>query len=773
MKESIFDRVIQSLRQAAQHNSQVMVRPEVILWPDPEKQWMPVISIIQEKIKTLWVYGPYDPDILQGPAIWLKCMAAGKLSGYEHDGSETPVIYLPGISKQDFRNVTSAGLLLQPLIEYQYTGTMWLQENGKEWTVAAFVQNAQSGMGVKVAQDTATKDALLAALPDIFQEPGALYNKTFIDAEYLLSLVYPDIITDILKWMSEGDAFFNSLEPERRNTFIKICKTRFEFEPYYRNIRDITLKLGSRKDAWAQAWEYYANAPSKYPKIPELLRLAKPDDLGTGLFFVPEDSWPQINEDKEKSLRESLLNITRIKMPEVSAYLQRLSDEHQKRKKSVWYEMGLAPLIDSLACLISMTHACTLTYPSSDIEELKTFYITEGYKADLWMRKAFASVRTETDQETVKKVIKYIYSPWLENITNRFQNLLAINPDELTGQQPEEFEEIFVLFVDALRYELAVEYAERLEKAGYNVQLSNRWTALPTLTPTAKPFNSPAACSVSQRSVCNDFRPQLTNGKDLNAIHFRESLQQSGFHYLSSVSDISSSGKSWMESGEIDSRGHQEQSALVRRLDEFFRDLIEIIENAFSHGIQLIKVVTDHGWLLLTGGLPKTELPKYLTETRWGRCALIKEGAPTDFLHLPWQWNPSVYVAYAPGISFFKKNEEYAHGGVSLQECIVPTMLIRRQKESRLTGKINTILWNNLICKIELTGAGEDYFMDIRSKPADETTSVVLSSKEKRIVRDDKCSLMVDDSCEGMAVWVVLCSPSGIIIDKQMTSVGK
>ena len=74
----------------------------------------------------------------------------------------------------------------------------------------------------------------------------------------------------------------------------------------------------------------------------------------------------------------------------------------------------------------------------------------------------------------------------------------------------------------------------------------------------------------------------------------------------------------------------------------------------FERGIKRIKIVTDHGWLLLPGGLPKTPLNAGLTETRWGRCALIKEGAATNLLHLPWRWNPSIFIAYAPGISFLK-----------------------------------------------------------------------------------------------------------------------
>lgn len=58
----------------------------------------------------------------------------------------------------------------QPLLEYQYTGTLFLQENGKEWSILAFVENPINGLGIKVAKDNATKDALKKTLPSIFQD---------------------------------------------------------------------------------------------------------------------------------------------------------------------------------------------------------------------------------------------------------------------------------------------------------------------------------------------------------------------------------------------------------------------------------------------------------------------------------------------------------------------------------------------------------------------------------------------------------------------------
>ena len=73
----------------------------------------------------------------------------------------------------------------------------------------------------------------------------------------------------------------------------------------------------------------------------------------------------------------------------------------------------------------------------------------------------------------------------------------------------------------------------------------------------------------------------------------------------------------------------------TKEISKLFEQVQESLDTAFEKGVKKIKIVTDHGWLLLPGGLPKKELNAGLTETRWGRCALIKEGANTDLLHLP------------------------------------------------------------------------------------------------------------------------------------------
>lgn len=765
MGDSICTKVVQALGQAEQHNSRTMVRPEAILWPDPERQWAPVIPALQERLPALLMLGSYEAVGRQGPAIWIKCMVARTLAEASWGQEAIPIIYLPGIGKGDLRNIQSVGLDLQPLIEYQYTGALFLQPNGQEWTVRAFLENQQAGLGLKVAQDAATSKALVKALPIFFEDGGLEYPAT-IDAAFFNALLFPDVVSSLLNWLCKGE-----LPAGQPEAFAQICQSQYGFTPDPKLVKDAAEKLGAQQGPWKQVWRHYANAPAKYPEIEELLRLAKPDDLGGGIFALPEESWPQVNEEQEDELRKAMKAASKKNPKEALQQLQALSQKHHKRLDWVWAELGKAPLAQALQWLVKMAEAATESFPSSSLELLKEYYTQRGHLADRYMRKALAVVKARKDEETISAIIKTIYQPWLENLTHKFQALVLKDSSPFSGMAAEAETAPFVLFVDALRYELAIEFIDKIDGKYGKKSIKPAWAAIPTLTPTAKPQVAPLASLVNPQSEIREFRPQLLNGKDLLAPAFREALTKAGYAFVANAQDLDPAQPAWQEIGDIDTKGHEDQSRMVRRIDELFGQVQEAIDNAFEKGFAQVKIVTDHGWLLLPGGLPKEELKKDLVETRWGRCALIKEGAKTDLLQLPWRWNPQTFIAFAPGISFFKRNEEYAHGGISIHECLVPVVLIDAPHTSPAERvKISQIRWVNLTCKIETLGAPDGYLVDIRTKYSDPETSLVLS--KTKALKDGKVTLMVNDEAEGASAAVVLMDARQTILDRRTIIVG-
>ena len=93
--------------------------------------------------------------------------------------------------------------------------------------------------------------------------------------------------------------------------------------------------------------------------------------------------------------------------------------------------------------------------------------------------------------------------------------------------------------------------------------------------------------------------------------------------------------------------------------------LEERVAELLQAGWQRVSVITDHGWLMLPGGLPKVDLPENLTLYGRGvvrdeaRCA-GESGDGTLAVGLR-----GSCVALAPGIACFEAGVEYEHGGLA------------------------------------------------------------------------------------------------------------
>ena len=768
MADTILNKLINSIKGTALFESGSVVRPEVILWCDPDSQWQSIIPVLQQEMPYLLVLGNYNASTKTGPAIWLKCMIAKTLPEADWSATQTPIIYLPGIAKQDFKNLTNARTDLMPLMEYQYTGAMWLHRNGKEWTVNAFLQNPDDGMGLNISQDNATREAAIKALTHLVSEKDIVYPG-LINSDYLYSLLFPNEAQSILKWFNEKDAYIQSLEPSQQQVFTNICLSRYDFKPDAKDIQDIILKFAYRKNYWLKVWDTYVASPQKYPWIEDLLRKYKPADLGSDMFAIPVDSFPQSNEEQEEILHKEFENFANLSYVQAAEKIIDLEKKHAVRRTWVWSELGKAPLAQSLPYFSILAAITSMPVPSANLQELSVWYHTSGHKADYAAIKALSLGTSISNKAALTIVIRRLYSEWLNNLAVKFQSLVQKDTSIFNAPVSSGSEEEFYLFVDAFRYDIASAFADTINKK-HKVILSPVWSPLPTVTATAKPAMSPASSSINTSSECKEFRPQTGSGKDLQHAAFKDELLGKGYTYINDFSAIIPGNKYWMEIGSIDKTGHNEKSGLVKRIDELFTLITETIDSIFNSRIRNIKIVTDHGWLLLPGGLPKTELPAYHTDTRWGRCALIKEGVKSELLHLPWRWNNFVLIAFAPGINFFRAGEEYAHGGISLQECFIPAISIENGKQKLRTVTL-AAKWTHLKCSLEITGADTACKVMIRTKHNDPESKV---SVIKNISTDGKVALFVEDiDLEGTAAFIVITENDGTVIHKQPITIGE
>ncbi len=456
--------------------------------------------------------------------------------------------------------------------------------------------------------------------------------------------------------------------------------------------------------------------------------------------------------------------------------LRELEAIHGKRRRWVWAELEQAPLAVALQHLTRLAEVCAKPLAGGSLDDLVAAHLNGGWSADAAVLDALALIEKKDDVEAVQAAIRSVYTPWLEACASSFQKLVKLDHAAIRSAAPADISDIskgtVIVFADGLRFDLAHKLTPKLQAGGHQVELGWRWTALPTVTPTAKPAASPITSLFAGDETCQEFKPKVKEaGKDLTSDRFKQLLEQRGCQVLNDKKTGQPDGVAWIEYGSIDTTGHKEGWKLAKRLNQELNGLCEIITMLLDAGWKKVKVVTDHGWLLLPGGLPKVDLPKFLAETRWGRCAHIKEGVQSNLPLVPWHWASEVHIAVPPGIGVFKTGLEYSHGGLSLQECLVPELTISTEAPAAADVAITSVKWVGLRCRIQASAEAVGLLADIRESIADKSTSLVASPKE--IEPDGQTSLLVkDDRKSGTKAIVVLVNAGEDVVAKFPTVVG-
>ena len=396
------------------------------------------------------------------------------------------------------------------------------------------------------------------------------------------------------------------------------------------------------------------------------------------MFGDAQPTWPGYNEQQEDALRTELLALHDQPAGAARQAVLDLDQQHGARRGWVWAQLGQAPLANALHPLATLAKFTGQPLGGATLEAVASAYAAWGWQVDAALLDTLALVDKADDIAAVKAAIAPLYRPWLEGAALAFQAAVMPYPERryVVAPLPPWEAGTCLLFCDALRLDLGQRLAADLAQRGLTARTSWRLAALPPVTATAKPAVSPVAGQITGQGR-HDLTPvAVASGTAVTIGVLRGLLHANGYQVLQGEALGDPAGRAWTEFGAIDRYGHNHGWKIAQHASGELAGLAERIEALLRHGWQQVVVVTDHGWLLLPGGLPEADLPQHLTHRRKGRCAVLKEGAVTDQQTIPWRWDATVRIAIASGIRCYEAGQEYEHGGLSPQECVTPLITV-------------------------------------------------------------------------------------------------
>lgn len=758
---TVVDALAARLAAATAHNHATEQPPVVVLWTDGDRKWEAALPLLRSRLPQLWSLGDYDAALNQGPAAWIKWRL-----GHVAQGDAAPVIYLPGVRRLEFRSLEDFPDALRPIAELQFRGTWWTQQNTKDWTPLAFLSSSNGGLGLPVAEDANTIAALDRLVARVLTaEVTELRKPARLEAEHFAALLTGDLEGDLLAWLDAPDVVRKSRTDAEWSVFCALVKSKLAVDLERDGALVVAEHLVQRNGGWKGVWQRYESAvPTNYRNIHLVLEKAQPTT-----FVFDKSTLPRHNSDQELALRAALVAVGDQPESVARKAVRDLEAVHGPRRAWVWAKLGKARMARVLEHLAALGDATEGEVRGTTRDALATWYADGGHEADAAALAALG-LADHVDGAVIYAAVRALYLPWLQRTAERLREVVAATgyPSPLPiAVEPGTC----LLFADGLRWDVGANLTERLLSANYDVECAGRWVAFPPVTGTSKFDVSPIRDQLVGGSGAADFTPSVrTTGKPIESATFRKLMADAGVQVLAGNDTGDPAGRGWTEFGDIDKYGHMHGCKTARHVDDQVRELEQRIAELLAAGWAQVRVTTDHGWLLVPGGMPLAKVPAGLSESRWGRCAMLKSTSKSDLPALPWAWDGTVEVTYAPGVCSFYAGTEYAHGGLTLQECYTPMLAIKLD-QPLVTAKIGDLKWTGLRCKATVTSSASGLRLDLRTKVADPKTTVL--DAPKAFATENTCTVFVTmDREQGTAAFAVLLAPDGTVLDKRPTTIG-
>ncbi len=253
------------------------------------------------------------------------------LPAAEAAAGKVPVIDLPGVSRQELRAGEGCPWGLEPLIELMFRGSLWLQRNGRDRSLVAFLGSSDA-LGLDLAGDQATKAALSRALAEVASLPLDQLRGKRLEEEDFNAFLVPDASRDLLRWMGDPQAFQLRCGQEHWAVLSSSWKKELKFDPAKDGELSAAERLVTGTGNWDKVWQRFAENPNAFPGIPELLRRVEPVQFGLAVDGQDLSRWPSHNAAHEDQVLSGLQGVAGRSHAEACRCVRDLEAQHRERR---------------------------------------------------------------------------------------------------------------------------------------------------------------------------------------------------------------------------------------------------------------------------------------------------------------------------------------------------------------------------------------------------------------------------------------------------------
>ena len=655
---TLLQHLTQQIKTKTQHQSGQEVAPLCILWPDKNKEWQEFLPLFTEL--SVLTFGDFDPDQNRGPAPYVLWRL------YHGDRTAPPVIYLPGVGIDDLKASDTCPLELQPIAALRYQGALFAHPNGKDWTLASWF-TSEHGAGLELEDKDSARLLLRSSFRQLLARDRQELSGTFWTSENLTETSVSDPVLLALHWLgSQGDK--SAVPSENWAAFCQKAKKDYEFNPEKHSALEVANRLLAGEPKLNALWTRFLETPHRHPKLLELLEKI-PLPKNSGDFLIPPDlsRYPLWFRTRHEQLSQALRILgAQTNQTLLVQEINKLWKDYQDLSETLWADLSWGPLLEVLDDLQGLAKAYNDLPLGQDWPSIIEWYSTQGNKTDHLCLRIMGWKKDLNTRPAILSIVQNLYLSWLESL-NRIVEKAYFEDPHFLGRQPlgsslpYSHQEV-VFFVDALRYDLGLVLRDRILKLGLSVELHTGTTVLPTTTATAKAAVSPLFPDLTGGDLTTDDAYPLIDGKPCDADTLRKGLSQRAWTVLKPDS-LSVADHGWIENSEIDTRGHE--GSLPDQWSQLVDNLVHWVQRLIDIGWKQVRIVTDHGWLLVPHEFPRTALPPVLVSSKGGRAAIMKPNSQFPNVAVPWFWDPVQNYNLAPGVSTFYKSS-FAHGGLSL-----------------------------------------------------------------------------------------------------------